>query len=75
MKHTERAVKMTDMPRSFGFTLLIHQTAKKIMVELTNFFFFLLEFTILLLHFAFQIIIQEKKTIKTNQIHTKIQSS
>lgn len=50
---------MTDMPRSFGFTLLIHQAAKKIMVELTN--FFLLEFTILLLHFGFQIIIQEKK--------------
>lgn len=56
MKHTERAAKMTDMPGSFGFTLLICQAAKQSMVELNN--YFLLEFTILLLHFVFLITIR-----------------
>lgn len=60
MKHTEKEVKMTDMPGSLGFTLLIHQAAKQSMVALF-FFFAMLKFIILLLNFVFLITINEKK--------------
>jgi len=72
VKHTEMGVKMTSLPGSFGFTLLISQASKQSTVLLyvckEQQIFFLLEFTTLLLHLIFLMTIE--KILKKNKQQT-----